>query len=217
MKKAKDLAKKDLETLDYKKYRWFFTSSGKLVVGGKSAEQNEELIRSLIHEAHLDLNSRTSLKEYTLKKYIVMHTEMPGSPFSIIVNENATEEDLVETGIFTASFSRAWREGKRKANVDSFLLEQIYKSNKMKTGTFGVIDSIDTKPFELKLFLLKQKGILRAVPFDKKGAIAIIPGKVPKDNFAQEIAVKLDIPVEQVLNALPTGSSDFVKTTKEKK
>ena len=30
--------------IDYKKFRWFFTSSGLLVVGGKSAEQNEAVV-----------------------------------------------------------------------------------------------------------------------------------------------------------------------------
>lgn len=29
---------------DYLKYRWFFNSSGKLVVGGKNAAQNDELL-----------------------------------------------------------------------------------------------------------------------------------------------------------------------------
>ena len=32
---------------NYQKYKWFFTSSGKLVVGGKSSEQNDELLRKL--------------------------------------------------------------------------------------------------------------------------------------------------------------------------
>ena len=197
---------------DYKKYRWFYTSSGKLVVGGKNAEQNEEILRSLLPKTRLDIDSRTSLKEYIGKKYVIMHTKTPGSPFAIILDENHTSKDLIETEIFTASFSRAWREGKKKVIVDTFLLQQVYKNKNMKIGTFGVIDSIDTKDIELKLYLAKQKGVLRAIPYETDYAIPIIPGKVPKEKFAQEIAVKLDINNEEVLNALPTGSSDFDKT-----
>ena len=35
-----------METKDksYEKYKWFVTSSGKLVMGGKNAEQNEEIM-----------------------------------------------------------------------------------------------------------------------------------------------------------------------------
>jgi len=32
---------------DYKNYRWFFTSNNVLVVGGKSDEQNEKVIKKL--------------------------------------------------------------------------------------------------------------------------------------------------------------------------
>ena len=31
--------------INYQKFRWFYTSSGILVIGGKSAEQNEEIIK----------------------------------------------------------------------------------------------------------------------------------------------------------------------------
>ena len=33
---------------DYKDYRWFYTSEGKLVVGGKGESQNEIVLRNLI-------------------------------------------------------------------------------------------------------------------------------------------------------------------------
>ena len=61
----------------------------------------------------------------------------------------------------------------------------------MRVGTFGVIDSIDTKPFALKLNLIKQDNVLRAVPFQTKDSVPIIPGRVTKDNFAQEIAEEI--------------------------
>lgn len=186
---------------DYKKYRWFITSSNKLVVGGKSAEQNEFLIRHFIDQKC---------------KYIVMHTKRPGSPFSVIVSENASEKDLEETAIFTACFSRGWKECRKKMMVDVFLLEQIIKHNGMKTGTFGVIDTIEHKPVSLKLYLTKQKGKLRAVPFEIKEAISIIPGKIEKEGFAEQLAVKLDVPIQEIIEALPTGDSGLTITVKMK-
>src|SRR3989344_9389649 len=103
---------KNEKTSDYKKYRWFFTKSDKLVYGGKSAEQNEEVVRNLLKEK---------------KNYIMMHTRIPGSPFSVI-KENpgkVNESDLKESAVWTACFSRAWRSGLRKTQIDMFLTEQL--------------------------------------------------------------------------------------------
>lgn len=177
---------------DYEKYKWFVTSSNKIVIGGKSAEQNEEVV-----------NKYKTDKKFS--KYVVMHTKTPGSPFSIIMSDKYDKKDLEETAIFTGCFSRAWREKKKSVIIDVFLVEQIVKNKNMKTGTFGVIGKIDRKPVKLKLYLTKQNGKLRAIPFNTKNSIPIIPGKMSKDKFAEQLSIKLDIPMEEILNALPTG------------
>lgn len=177
---------------EYEKYRWFYTSNNHLVIGGKNAEQNEELVQNLIKSE---------------KDYIVMHTQTPGSPFSIIQSEKIAEKDLEETAIFTACFSRAWREKNKKIIIDIFKTKQIIKNKNMKTGTFGVIGKINRKEVELKLYLTKQKGKLRTIPQKTANSIVICPGNINKSNFAEQIAIKLEIPQEEVLQALPTGDS----------
>ena len=194
MKKLKEIKDKKQ---DYEKYRWFFTSNKHLVIGGKSAEQNEEVINKYKNKG----------------KYVVMHTSSPGSPFSVILADNPSPKDLEETAIFTACFSRAWREGKKKEIIDIFLMEQMIKNKSMKTGTFGVVGLVDRKTVELKLYSERQKGKLRFVSFktkDKK-SLCIIHGKINKEQFAEQIAIKLEIPKEQVLNALPTGGFKVIK------
>ena len=109
--KAEKVSKKQW----YEKYRWFYTSNNHLVIGGKSAETNEELIK--LHKK--------------FPKYIVMHTKTPGSPFSIIISDKFTEKDLEETAVFTGCFSRAWKEGKKSILIDIFLMEQIVKNKNM--------------------------------------------------------------------------------------
>src|SRR3989344_4300057 len=108
--------------IDYKKYRWFETRSGKIVVGGKSASQNDELIKLLKSKQ---------------RELIVMHTSTPGSPFSIILSDinKVTKSDLEESAIFTGCFSRAWRERKFGAEIHVFKLSQLSKSGSMKLGT----------------------------------------------------------------------------------
>jgi hypothetical protein len=199
------------KNIPYKKFRWFVTSSGKLVIGGKNAEQNEELVKMCMKGEHLDLDHRTSLEEWSAKKkkYVVMHTKNPGSPFSMILDENCSEKDLEETAIFTASFSRNWRQNKKETVVDLFLLEQVYKEKEMKVGTFGVMDTIDHKKSPLKLCFKKQNNVLRCVPFDVPNSIVITPGRIPKEKFAVQLADKYKVSIDEALNALPTGSFDF--------
>ncbi|MEM3074625.1 MAG: NFACT RNA binding domain-containing protein [Candidatus Pacearchaeota archaeon] len=209
---------KIMKNFPYYKYRWFVTSSGKLVVGGKSAEQNEELVRICMEGKHLDLNSITSIKEWTIKKkkYVVMHTKSPGSPFSIILDENPNEKDLEETAIFTAFFSRAWKSKKDKTQVDVFLLEQMYKNPEMNIGTFGVMDTIDHRIVRLRFYFKKQLNVLRAVPFEVPNSPLVIPGNIPKEQFAKEISKMYNVSFEEAMNCLPTGSFDFEIPIKRK-
>ncbi|MFA6022833.1 MAG: NFACT RNA binding domain-containing protein [Candidatus Pacearchaeota archaeon] len=188
----KKLLSKPEKEEDYMKYRWFFTSSKKLVIGGKSAEQNEEIVKELIKGG---------------KNFIVMHTKEPGSPFAVIESESPSEKDLEEIAIFTGSFSRAWREKKKKVIIDVFQISQVIKKGNMKTGTFGVVGDVKHKTVELKLYLVEQKGKLRAVPQKIDKALCIEPGNINKDVISEQIAIKLEIPQEEVLQALPTGGS----------
>jgi len=160
---------------DYLKYRWFFTSFRKLVVGGKSAEQNENIMKK-----RLD----------TQDNFVVMHTSSPGSPFTLIKNPN--KNDLDEMAIFTACFSQQWKQNNKEAQVDIFTTEQISKAKSMKTGTFGVVGKIQRKKAKLELTLEFQKGKLRCVPRSvvKKPFVILTPGKMSKEEAAQ-ILVKI--------------------------
>ena len=192
---------------NYQKYKWFLTSTKKLVIGGKSAEQNDEILKHL-----------KSKKE----DYIVMHTHAPGSPFSIILApiEKVSKSDLEETAIFTASFSRAWKLNKKKAVIDIFKLSSLSKSKLMKTGTWGVKGDVKHKQVELELVLTTQKDILRAVPPttpNKKSILLnILPGKIDKRSMVPKLAIELkkSFNQEAILSALPPGG---VKILRERK
>lgn len=100
------------------------TSSGKLVLAGKDAESNEELVKQ------------------AGKDEIVLHTAKPGSPF-VNIKEKAkktSKEDIKEAAIFCVKFSQAWKKAKVKKDVEVhyFLGKEIFKLKDMKLGTFGV-------------------------------------------------------------------------------
>ncbi len=190
---------------DYKKYRWFYTSSGKFVVGGKSSTQNDELLDKL---------------KRTRKNYVVMHTASPGSPFSVILSEirEVTEKDIQEVATFTGCLSREWREQNEKTEVDVFSLSDTYKLKSMKSGTWGVKGKINRLTVSLELVLTIQNSILRAVPEltikNKKDILLKIrPGKIDKREMLPKFHVILDkhFSQEELLSALPPGGVSIVK------
>lgn len=181
----------------YEKFRWFFTSSGKLVIGGKSAEQNEEIVKN-----HID------------KEDIVLHTASPGSPFTIIKSEGKriTDNEIREGAIFCASFSQQWKKGKKKTEAHVFNANQISKNKKDKLGTFQVSGRIRKIEAELRLALTIQNGRLRAVPVSvaKEKFMTIIPGKMKKEETAGIIKerlnkINLNFAEQEILQALPAG------------
>lgn len=207
---------------DYQKYRWFFTSSEKLVVGGKNEKQNEELVN-----------------EFIGKPNVIIHTEEPGSPFMIILGR-ASQKDIEETSIFTACFSQQWKKAGKDAEVHIFTGKQVRKDKRMKPGTFGVSKILDKKKVKLELVISIQKkdeneviGKVRAVPlscykdkdvweyydeYRKKWSrvehripkIILIPGKTQKKDAALEIQRRLaeyglEYPLEEVEQAIPAG------------
>lgn len=176
---------------NYQNYRWFFTSNGKLVVGGKSSSQNEELVKRII-------DSR--------EKLLMLHTASPGSPFSVILEDidNVDENDLEEAAIFTACFSQQWKKGREEVKVNVFTSDQVEKREVMKEGTFGVVGKEEGEKAKLKLYLKEQEDKLRAVPFET-GGIYLTPGKMSKDKAVGLISKKLNLKKEEVLQALPAG------------
>jgi hypothetical protein len=189
-------------TNNFKKYKWFFTSSNKLVVGGKNASQNDELLSIIKKEK---------------KEFIILHTSKPGSPFSVILSniKNVTKPDIEETAIFTACFSQQWKLGKKTTEVDIFNSSQISKSINMKIGTWGVLGNVKTVLVPLELFLTRQKNILRAVPEKsaKRPIAKILPGKIDKKDILSKIPIlkKEKISQEELLSALPAGGIKIEK------
>jgi hypothetical protein len=121
------------------KFREFKTSSGKRILAGKNAENNEALI------------SQAKSGE------MLLHTAKPGSPFVNLKTKKPGKKDIYEAGVFCAKYSQAWKKPKRKPSkieIHVFGGKDIFKKPKMKLGTFGV------KKF--KKIIIKKKDILNS-------------------------------------------------------
>lgn len=101
------------------RFREFTTSSGKEVLAGKNAANNEELVEQV--GANED----------------VFHTAAPGSPF-VNIKGRSNAKDRKEAAVFCAAKSQDWRDNKSDVVVHQFKGRDIQKIKGMKLGTFRV-------------------------------------------------------------------------------
>ncbi|MBU4070498.1 MAG: DUF814 domain-containing protein [Nanoarchaeota archaeon] len=108
------------------KFREYITKQGTLVLAGKNARNNEELIEQI-----------KPFEE-------VFHTAAPGSPF-VNIKGKPKKGDINQAAIFCARYSHDWRDNQKDVEVHRFKGKDIFKSKTMKLGTFGVKNLKKTK------------------------------------------------------------------------
>ena len=92
----------------YHRFRWFITSDGIVVMGGRDAGQNEELV-----------------KKYMAGGDLFVHADVHGA--SVVIVKGTTER-MDEVAQFAASYSGSWRSGHFSADVYSVLPPQVSKT-----------------------------------------------------------------------------------------
>lgn len=112
----------------YEKYRWFISSDGFLIIGGRDASSNEK-----IYSAHMNNND------------LFFHTDVRGASVCIIKNDEKKEiplQTIKETGQFASSYSSAWKQGWGNADIYYVSPEQVSKTPKsgeyLKKGSFVI-------------------------------------------------------------------------------
>jgi len=219
--KEKTVIFKRREKKWYEKFRWFLTSQGFLVVGGKDARTNEILI-----------------KKYLETEDIVMHAEIQGAPV-VIIKTNGKEpaqDSLYEAAQFAASFSRGWRVGVGQLDVYWVKAGQVSlsppsgqylpKGSVIITGERNYIKNV---PLELALGVKFENnmpifmcGPPSAIKNHAEKYIEITTGETPTGKLARELKHKLaemfkddkreilkSIPIEEIQNILPPGGGEI--------
>lgn len=97
----------------YERFRWFISSDGFLVIGGRDADSNEDIV-----------------KKYLEKRDIFFHTHQSGSPAVVIKTEgkDVPETTLMEAAQFTVSYSGIWKSGQVGGECYRVLPEQVSKT-----------------------------------------------------------------------------------------
>ncbi|MFB6172293.1 MAG: ribosome rescue protein RqcH [Haloarculaceae archaeon] len=104
----------------FERFRWFHTSDGFLVIGGRNADQNEELVKK-----YLDRGDK------------FFHAQAHGGPVTVLKatgpSEAARDVDLPQTSLdeaaqFAVSYASVWKEGKFAGDVYMVDPDQVSKT-----------------------------------------------------------------------------------------
>ncbi|MDP2845632.1 MAG: NFACT RNA binding domain-containing protein, partial [Candidatus Methanoperedens sp.] len=97
----------------YEQFRWFISSDGFLVIGGRDAQSNEDIV-----------------KKYLEKRDRFFHAHVSGSPAVVIKTEGkeVPETTLAEAAQFTVSYSGIWKSGQASGDCYRVLPEQVSKT-----------------------------------------------------------------------------------------
>jgi len=198
----------------YERFRWFISSDGFLVLGGRDADSNEEIYT-----------------KYLEKRDYAMHTDAPGAPLTVIKTEGMAvpESTQQEAAQFAVSYSSIWKGG--LAAADCYLIkgDQVSKTPEpgeyLKKGAF-VIRGERTyfKDTPLGLAVGIAEGILIGGPVSAirpkaDPVVAIEPGELNADDLAKKIYrlfsekvedrafLKAVASVDQIVQFLPPGGS----------
>jgi len=194
--KKKEVEKKEW----YEKFRWFKSSDGFIVVGGKDATTNEMIV-----------------KKHTEKNDIVFHAEIIGAPFCVVKAGKKTEvpkTTLEETAQFAASYSKAWQ--KRLGTVDVYAVKpgQLRKELGLPKGAFmvhGERNYYHNVVLEMAFGLGKKKELVhgpsKMVEKKTKRLVRVRPGRIKAGELAKKIKYKLKFEgtIEDIQKFIPTG------------
>ena len=184
----------------YEKFRWFISSEGLLVVGGRDATSNEVVI-----------------KKHTEPNDLVFHTDLAGSPFFVVKSGGVPigEKTKEEAADATCTFSRVWKLGLQTSPVFYVSPEQVSKKTKageyMGKGAFmiyGKTSYINNK-INLAIGITKQQqimaGPLESVKFRCEKYVSLEQGGEKVSSVAKYIQHKIGGTIDEIIRALPSG------------
>jgi len=181
----------------FEKYRWFYTSGGKLVVAGRDAKQNDLLVAKTM--AGDDL---------------FFHADIQGAPATILQDgKKASAQEKNEAAQFAALHSSAWKTGAAGVDVYAVGKSQLSKHAQggyVGAGGFAIEGSREWfRGTALGLAVGVKDGAAIALPLVHPDAAKmqyiIFPGAKEKGAAAKELAKAIGANSDELLLLLPSG------------
>jgi len=195
----------------FEKLRWFLSSDGLLVVGGRDAGTNELVV-----------------KRYLDNQDIYLHSDIHGAP-SVVIKKGEgeiPESTIQEAGFLAASFSSAWSKGYGSQDVYWVHPDQVSKTPQsgefVARGAFiirGSRNYLRGIPLKIAVGIVDYEGErIMAGPVDAVAKytdnyVVLKPGFTKKEEIARSVLKKIDpdhiLSLEDVIRVLPSGKCDF--------
>ncbi len=205
----------------YEKFRWFFTTEGKLAVGGRDAQSNTILV-----------------KKHLVEGDVAYHADLFGSPFFILKGgEHQTPDETRQVAQATVAFSSAWKTGLVAADAFWVLPDQVSSSAPsgefLARGSFAIRGkkNFATKnPVEVAVGL-DSKGRVMAGPEEaliklSRAHLTLVPSREKTSDTAKKVLFELKklygdetvtSGLDDVMRVLPTGGGKIVRRRENRK
>lgn len=195
----------------FEKFRWFISSEGFLVIGGKDATTNEMVV-----------------KRYMNENDWYCHADVYGAPHVVIKDgKKAGEKTLFEACQFAVSMSKAWSRG--VFSEDAYYADPGQVTKQAPSGeylgkgafmVYGKRNWMHGLPLKLAVGIVKYEdeelpmcGPVDAVKAHTKRYIVIRPGRLKKSELVKKLKHILEkwgyrVSEEDLMAILPPGNGD---------
>jgi predicted ribosome quality control (RQC) complex YloA/Tae2 family protein len=180
----------------YEKFRWFYSSEGFLVIGGRDTTTNDIIV-----------------KKHTADGDFVFHTEMAGSPFVVVKGEGKTpgKKTMEEAANFCASCSRAWNLKVSYEEVYAIKPDQVKKELGLPKGTFMIYGKREYFRPEIGFAIAVKEGIVISGPISAISSqtsefIKLVQGDEKKSDIAKIIKKRFNADLNEVMQMMPPGN-----------
>jgi predicted ribosome quality control (RQC) complex YloA/Tae2 family protein len=206
----------------YEKFRWFISSEGYLVIGGRDAKTNERLAKR-----QMESND------------VFLHAALHGAPYIVVKasGDRPGEQTLTEAAQFAVTFSRAWQDGLSSGDAYWVNPEQVSftppSGEYLPSGAvmiYGSKNYIRRVPLDLAVGVLIEddeaipvSGPPSALSAHTEYTVRVAPSKGKKGQLVKEILSQLkklvpqdkkhlidEIPQEDMMRVLPPGGGELV-------
>jgi len=201
------IRKKPKKKLWFETYRWCISSNGNLIIGGKDAKTNDQIVKK-----HMQKDDRYA------------HADVHGAPSCIIKNTDIndktieiTDQTLTEACIFSACYSKAWKQF-TEAQAYWVLPNQVSKTPQsgeyVPRGAFIIRGSRHFCNCKLEMGIGKtwienmdkiMGGPISAIKKWCSSFVIIKPGRTSKTDAAHQIAERLNVSSDEINKVLPPG------------
>ena len=191
----------------FERYKWFITTGGRLVIAGRDAHTNDNVVKKHLKEGDL-----------------YAHADVHGAP-SVIIKDGAkaSNDELREACLFALAQSKSWIAALAEGTAFWAYPDQVSKTPNpgefVPRGAFIIRGKRNYEhhlPLELAVGEIYYQNARKVMCgpvscFEKSDRYFVIkPGK-KTGRMSNEMAKRFDVPEEEVSRILPPGDVEIVR------